>query len=150
MQVILLEKIDKVGMLGDLVDVKSGFARNYLLPQGKAEMATDANIEAFKQRRAELEQQQAEALSGAETRKAALEGMTVSIISRAGTEGKLFGSVGTEEIRMAFETAGQTVEKKEIRLPEGPLRTIGEHPITLHLHADVDVDVIVNVVGEEV
>lgn len=150
MQVILLEKIDKVGMLGDLVDVKSGFARNYLLPQGKAEMATDANIEAFKQRRAELEQQHAEALSVAETRKAALDGMTVSIISRAGTEGKLFGSVGTDEIRMAFETAGQPVEKKEIRLPEGPLRTIGEHPVTLHLHADVDVDVIVNVVGEEV
>jgi len=150
MQVILLEKIDKIGLLGDLVDVKSGFARNFLLPQGKAEMATPANIEAFKQRRAELEQQQADALSAATTRKTALDGMTVSITSRAGTEGKLFGSIGTEEIRAAFETAGQTVEKKEIRLPEGPLRNIGEHPVTLHLHADIDVEVVVNVVGEEV
>lgn len=150
MQVILLEKIDKVGLLGDLVDVKAGFARNFLLPQGKAEMATAENIEAFKQRRAELEQQQAEALAGANARKSALDGMTVSISSRAGTEGKLFGSIGTEEIRAAFETAGQAVEKKEIRLPEGPLRNVGEHPVTLHLHADVDVEVVVNVVGEEV
>lgn len=150
MQVILLEKIDKVGLLGDLVDVKSGFARNFLLPQGKAQMATPDNVEAFKQRRAELEQQQAEALSVANSRKATLDGMTVSITSRAGTEGKLFGSIGTEEIRSAFESAGQTVEKKEIRLPEGPLRNIGEHPVTLHLHADIDVEVIVNVVGEEV
>jgi large subunit ribosomal protein L9 len=150
MQVILLEKIDNVGMLGDLVDVKSGFARNFLLPQGKAEMATAANIEAFKQRREELERHQAQALSEATTRKSALDGMTVSIVSRAGTEGKLFGSIGTDEIRAAFETAGQPVEKKEIRLPEGPLRSVGEHPVTLHLHADVDVDVVVNVVGEEV
>lgn len=150
MQVILLEKIDKVGLLGDLVDVKSGYARNFLLPQGKAEMATPDNIEAFQQRRAELEKQQEEALADANKRKAALEGATVSITSRAGTEGKLFGSIGTEEIRAALEASGQTVEKKEIRLPEGPLRNVGEHPVTLHLHADVDVEVIVNVVGEEV
>lgn len=150
MQVILLEKIDNVGMLGDLVDVKSGFARNFLLPQGKAEMATAENIEAFKQRREELEKHQAEALSEATARKSALDGMTVSIVSRAGTEGKLFGSIGTDEIRTAFETAGQPVEKKEIRLPEGPLRSVGEHPVTLHLHADVDAEVVVNVVGEEV
>ncbi|NND90999.1 MAG: 50S ribosomal protein L9 [Granulosicoccus sp.] len=150
MQVILLEKVDKVGQLGDLVDVKSGFARNFLLPQGKAEMATPSNIEAFQQRREELEKQQADALNDANSRKSALEGMTVSIASRAGSEGKLFGSIGTEEIRAAFESAGQTVEKKEVRLPEGPLRQVGEHPVTLHLHADVDVEVIVNVVGEEV
>jgi len=150
MQVILLEKIDKVGLLGDLVEVKSGFARNFLLPQGKAEMATADNVEAFKQRRAELEKQQADSLAEAGNRKAALEGMTVSITSRAGTEGKLFGSIGTEEIRAAFEAAGQAVEKKEIRLPEGPLRNVGEHPVTLHLHADVNSEVIVNVVGEEV
>jgi len=150
MQVILLEKIDKVGLLGDLVEVKSGFARNFLLPQGKAEMATADNVEAFKQRRAELEKQQADSLAEAANRKAALEGMTVSITSRAGTEGKLFGSIGTEEIRAAFEAAGQAVEKKEIRLPEGPLRNVGEHPVTLHLHADVNSEVIVNVVGEEV
>ena len=149
MQVILLEKIDNVGILGDLVEVKAGFARNYLLPQGKAEMATAENVEAFKQRRVELEKQQADALAVALTRKASLDGMTVSITSRAGTEGKLFGSVGTEEIRLAFESTGQNLEKKEIRLPEGPLRNVGEHPITLHLHADVDAEVIVNVVGEE-
>lgn len=150
MQVILLEKIDKVGLLGDLVEVKAGFARNFLLPQGKAEMATPDNVEAFKQRRAELEKQQAEALAEANSRKAAIDGTTISITSRAGTEGKLFGSIGTEEIRAAFEAAGQAVEKKEIRLPEGPLRNVGEHPVTLHLHADVDAEVTVNVVGEEV
>lgn len=150
MQVILLEKIEKVGLLGDLVDVKAGFARNFLLPQGKAEMATPENVEAFQQRRAELEQQQADALASANSRKSALDGTTVSITSRAGTEGKLFGSIGTEEIRMAFEAAGQSVEKKEIRLPEGPLRNVGEHPVTLHLHTDVDAEIIVNVVGEDV
>ena len=150
MQVILLEKIDNVGLLGDLVDVKSGFARNFLLPQGKAEMATEANIEAFKQRRAELEKQQADALAAAEARKAQLDGVTVSITSRAGTEGKLFGSIGTEEIRSACEAAGHTVEKKEVRMPDGPLRMIGEHPVTLHLHSDIDVTITFNVVGEEV
>ncbi len=150
MQVILLEKIDNVGLLGDLVDVKSGFARNFLLPQGKAEMATEANIEAFKQRRAELEKQQADALAAAEARKAQLDGVTVSITSRAGTEGKLFGSIGTEEIRSACEAAGHAVEKKEVRMPDGPLRMIGEHPVTLHLHSDIDVTITVNVVGEEV
>jgi len=146
----LLEKIDNVGLLGDLVDVKSGFARNFLLPQGKAEMATEANIEAFKQRRAELEKQQADALAAAEARKAQLDGVTVSITSRAGTEGKLFGSIGTEEIRSACEAAGHAVEKKEVRMPDGPLRMVGEHPVTLHLHSDIDVTITVNVVGEEV
>lgn len=149
MQVILLEKIDNVGSLGDLVDVKSGFARNFLLPQGKAEMATKDNIEAFAQRRAELEQQQAQALSAAQQRAAQLEGLSVTITSRSGTEGKLFGSVGTEEIRQSIEDAGINVEKKEIRMPDGPLRTVGEHPISLHLHADVDSEVTVNIVGEE-
>lgn len=150
MQVILLEKIDKVGLLGDLVDVKAGFARNFLLPQGKAEVATAENVEAFKQRRAELEAQHAEALAGAKSRKATLDGITVSVTSRAGAEGKLFGSIGAEEIRAAFEASGHTVDKKEIRLIEGPLRAIGEHPVTLHLHPEVDAQVIVNVVGEEV
>ncbi len=149
MQVILLEKIDKLGSLGDLVEVKSGFARNFLLPQKKAEIASASNIEAFQQRRAELEKQQAEALQQAQTRADKLNGMVVTITSRSGTEGKLFGSVGTEEIRSAVEAAGVEVEKKEIRLPDGPLRTVGEHPISLHLHADVDAEVMINVVGEE-
>jgi len=150
MQVILLEKIENVGLLGDLVDVKAGFARNFLLPLGKAEMATEANVEAFNQRRAELEKQQADALAAAEARMGQLDGLTVSITSRAGTEGKLFGSIGTEEIRSACEAAGHPVEKKEVRMPEGPLRMVGEHPITLHLHSDVDAVITVNVVGEEV
>lgn len=149
MQVILLEKIDNVGSLGDLVDVKSGFARNFLLPQGKAEMATKTNIEAFQARRAELEEQQAKALQSAQQRAASLEGLTVTITSRSGTEGKLFGSVGTEEIRAAIEAAGVEIEKKEIRMPDGPLRNVGEHPVNLHLHADVDAQVTVDVVGEE-
>jgi len=119
MQVILLE-----------------FARNYLLPQGKAEMATKTNIEAFQARRAELEKQQAQSLQSAQQRAASLEGLTVTITSRSGTEGKLFGSVGTEEIRAAIEAAGVVVE-------------IGEHPVGLHLHADVDTQITVDVVGEE-
>jgi len=150
MQVILLEKIDKVGQLGDLVDVKAGFARNFLLPQGKAQQATAENLERFNELRAEFEKQQAETLAKANTRNEALNGMTVSITSRSGTEGKLFGSIGSEEIRAAFESAGQPVEKKEIRLPDGPLRMVGEHPVTLHLHPDIDAEVIINVVGEEV
>jgi len=149
MQVILLEKIDNVGALGDLVDVKSGFARNFLLPQGKAEMATKTNIEAFQERRAELEKVQAQALAAAHTRAAKLEALVVTVTSRSGTEGKLFGSVGTEEIRVAIAESGTEVEKKEIRMPDGPLRNVGEHPITLHLHADVDVQITVNVIGEE-
>ena len=149
MQVILLEKIDNVGSLGDLVEVKSGFARNFLLPQGKAEMATPSNIEAFEARRADLEQQQAEQLQSARQRAARLEDTTVTVTSRAGTEGKLFGSIGTEEIRAALESAGHEVEKKEVRLPDGPLRNVGEFPVTLHLHGDVDVEITVEVVGEE-
>lgn len=149
MQVILLEKIDKVGQLGDLVDVKAGFARNFLLPQGKAQQATPENLERFNELRAAFEKEQAEALASANARKDALNGMTVSITSRAGTEGKLFGSIGAEEIRAAFEAAGKPVEKKEVRLPEGPLRVVGEHPVTLHLHTDVNAEVTVNVVGEE-
>lgn len=149
MQVILLEKIDKLGSLGDLVDVKAGFARNFLLPQKKAEVASAANVEAFQQRRAELEKQQAEALQVAEARAEKINGTTINITSRSGAEGKLFGSVGTEEIRSAVEGAGIEIEKKEIRMPDGPLRTVGEHPITVHLHADINAELIINVVGEE-
>lgn len=150
MQVILLEKIDNVGVLGDLVDVKAGFARNFLLPQGKAEIATSDNVEAFKQRREELEKQQAAALGAAQTRASSLEGSSFTVTSRAGAEGKLFGSVGTDEIVTTVTAQGQEIEKKEVRLPDGPLRSVGEHPITLHLHADVNVEVTIVVVGEEV
>lgn len=150
MQLILLEKIDNVGSLGDLVDVKAGFARNFLIPQGKAEVATPSNIEAFKSRRAELERQQAEALSDAQARAEKLSGMSVTVTSKAGSEGKLFGSIGTDEIIAAIESAASVeVEKREVRLPEGPLRTVGEHPVSLHLHADVDAEITVVVVGDE-
>ncbi len=148
MQVILLEKIDKLGELGELVDVKSGFARNFLLPQRKAEPATKDNIQAFEQRRAELEKAQAEAYSSAQARAEKLEGAVVTVTSRAGTEGKLFGSIGTEDIRSAVSDSIVVVEKKEIRMPDGPLRSIGEHEIVLHLHADVDATVTVQVVAE--
>jgi len=149
MQVILLEKIDKLGSLGDLVDVKSGFARNFLLPQKKAEPATKDNIAAFEHRREELEKAQANALSSAQTRAEKLEGAVVTITSRAGTEGKLFGSIGTEDIRKALAEGVAEVEKKEIRMPDGPLRNVGEHEISLHLHADVDATVTIQVVAEE-
>lgn len=149
MQVILLEKIDKLGSLGDLVEVKSGFARNFLLPEKKAEPATKDNIAAFEHRRAELEKAQADALSSAQTRADKLEGAVVTITSRSGTEGKLFGSIGTEDIRKALSDEIAEVEKKEIRMPDGPLRNVGEHEISLHLHADVDATVTVQVVAEE-
>ena len=149
MEIILLENIKNLGQIGDVVDVKPGFARNFLLPQGKAERATKDNIEAFAQRRAELEKQQAESLAVAQGRAEKLNGLTVTVASRAGTEGKLFGSVGTDEIRAAITDAGVEVEKKEIRMPDGPLRSVGEHPITLHLHTDVDVEVVIAVVADE-
>lgn len=149
MQVILLEKIEKLGNLGDLVDVKAGFARNFLLPQRKAEAATADNVERFEQRRAELEAAQKAALDAAADRAAKLEGSVITVTSRAGTEGKLFGSVGTEDIRQAIETAtAVAIEKKEIRLPDGPLRNVGEHIISLHLHADVDAQITVQVVAD--
>lgn len=149
MQVILLEKISNVGTLGDLVEVKPGFARNYLLPSGKARMATKENLEEFEQRRAEYEQQQNALLDAAKQRAASLEGASVTVLARSGTEGKLFGSVGGEEIANAFEANGTPVEKRELRLPEGPLRNTGEHEIIVHIHPEVDVAVKVVVEGEE-
>ena len=149
MQVILLEKISNVGGLGDLVEVKPGFARNYLLPSGKARMATPANIEDFEKRRAEFEAQQNELLDVARQRASSLEGAEVIVVARAGNEGKLFGSVGTDEIASAFTDSGKAVEKREVRLPDGPLRVTGEHELTLHIHPEVDVQVKVVVEGEE-
>ena len=149
MQVILLEKISNVGSLGDLVEVKPGFARNFLLPTGKARMATKANLEEFEARRAEYEAQQNSLLESAKQRAAALEGASVTVLARAGNEGKLFGSVGADEIATAFVAANQPVEKRELRLPEGPLRNTGEHEIVLHIHPEIDVTVKVIVEGEE-
>ncbi len=149
MQVILLESIGSVGGLGDLVEVRPGFARNFLLPSGKARLATKENIADFEQRRAEYEAQQAEQLSGAKQRAASLEGASVTILARAGNEGKLFGSVGGDEIAQALTAKYVSVEKRELRLPDGPLRTTGEHQIDVHIHAEIDVTVTVIVEGEE-
>lgn len=150
MQVILLEKVENLGNLGDLVDIKPGYARNFLVPQGKAKMATEANIAEINERRAELEKAQAEALAAAKGRATTLEDKKVTVASRAGTEGKLFGSIGTDQIAAAItEQTGCAVERKEIRLPEGPLRMVGDFEISVHLHTDVDVTVAVEVVAEE-
>ncbi len=150
MQVILLEKVENLGNLGDLVVIKPGYARNYLVPQGKAKMATEANIAEINERRAELEKTQAEALAAAKGRASSLEDKKVIIASRAGTEGKLFGSIGTDQIATAIsEQTGTAVERKEIRLPDGPLRAVGEFEVSIHLHTDVDVDVSVEVTADE-
>jgi len=150
MQVILLSKVENLGGIGDVVKVRPGYARNYLIPYGKAKPATQANIAEFEARRAELERLAAEQLAAAQERAAKLEGQSVTITSKAGAEGKLFGSVGTAEIAKAIsEQTGVKVEKREVRLLEGAFRTTGEFKVTLHLRSDVDVTLTVIVVGEE-
>ena len=149
MEVILLQKIANLGDIGDRVKVKPGFGRNYLLPAGKATLATPENIARFETRRAELEAKAATDLETAKSRAAALEGFTLSLTAKAGSEGKLFGSIGTADIAEACLRAGQSVERSEVRLPGGPIRTVGEHVITLHLHSDIDVPVPLTVIAEE-
>lgn len=149
MDVILLEKIDRLGTLGDVVSVKPGYARNFLLPQGKAKVASADNIKELETRRAELEAKAAEVLAEAEARKVRLDGLEVSITSKAGTEGKLFGSVGNADVADAITAAGVAIEKKEVRMPEGAIRVAGEYDIDLHLHADVDAVVKLTVIAEE-
>lgn len=150
MEVILLEKIENLGTIGDKVTVKPGYGRNYLLPQGKAKLATRANLAEFEAMRAELEKQAAEELEAAQSRAAQLADMRIEIPAKVGPEGKLFGSIGTIEIADALTEKGVEVERAEVRLPEeGPLREAGEHTVGIHLHADVDVDITVIVVPEE-
>ncbi|GAW85973.1 large subunit ribosomal protein L9 [Bathymodiolus platifrons methanotrophic gill symbiont] len=149
MEVILLEKVVNLGNLGDKVNVKSGFARNFLVPQRKAVMATKEKIAEFESRRAELERAAAEKLSAAQKRADALAKVEVVIAHKAGEEGKLFGSVGTVDIADAITAAGAAVDKSEIRLPEGIIRQIGEYNIDVNLHADVTVAVNVQVVAED-
>lgn len=144
-----MEKVENLGDLGEKVSVKSGFARNYLVPSGKAKFATAANLEEFEARRAELEKVAAEALAEAHERKSKAEGLKVTIMGKAGNEGKLFGSIGPREVAEAITAAGLEVEKKEIRMPEGPIRAIGMYDIDLHLHTDVDVTVSITVDAEE-
>ncbi|MCP4876129.1 MAG: 50S ribosomal protein L9 [Gammaproteobacteria bacterium] len=150
MEVILLENIENLGSVGDKVSVKSGFARNFLVPQAKAKIATAANLAEFEARRAELENAAVEAKTTAESRKQAIEAIAVIEVSaRVGSEGKLFGSIGVADVCDAIADLGETVEKSEIRMPEGALRTTGEHVVDIHLYTDVDAQVTINIVAEE-
>ena len=149
MQVILLEKVANLGNLGDVVKVKDGFARNFLLPQGKAKRATEANLKAFEARRAELEKAQAEALAGAKERGAKLEGLTLQIVQKAGVDGRLFGSVTNYDIVEALKAQGHEIERAMVRMPTGPLKQVGEYHIEVQLHTDVVVTVNVSVLGEQ-
>ena len=149
MDIILLEKVDRLGKLGDVVNVKNGFARNFLLPFGKAKLANEANIKELEGRRVELEAKEAETLAAATALKAKLDEMTISITSKSGAEGKLFGSVGNADIAEAIVAAGVDIEKKSVRLPTGPIRNAGEYEIDLHLHTDVNAQVKLTIIGEE-
>lgn len=148
MQLILLQKVTNLGGLGDKVNVKPGYGRNFLIPYGKAVPATEANIAAFEAKRAEYEAKANALLASAEARKTALEGAEVTIRANASTEGKLFGSVGTRDIAEAFTAAGHKLEKSEVVMGEGPIRKTGEFEVVVHLHADVETKVKVQVVAE--
>ena len=150
MEVILMENVENLGAVGDKVNVKSGFARNYLVPQGKAKMATAANLAEFEAQRAELEKAAAEALQAAEARKSQIEALgVIEVTARVGSEGKLFGSIGVADVCDAIAALDVTVEKSEIRMPEGALRVVGEHVVDIHLYTDVDAQVNLNIIGEE-
>jgi large subunit ribosomal protein L9 len=149
MELILLQKVKNLGNLGDKVKVKPGYGRNYLVPQGKAVNANETNIAEFEKRRSEYEAKANTVLSAAETRKADLEGATVSIKANASPEGKLFGSVGPRDIAEAFSAAGHPLEKSEVVMGEGPIRHTGDFEINVHLHADVHTTVKVTVVAED-
>jgi large subunit ribosomal protein L9 len=148
MEVILLEKIANLGHLGDRVTVKPGYARNYLLPQGKATEATPENIARFDAHRAELEHKATESLTTARTRAEELAQLIVTLAAKAGGEGRLFGSVGTADIADAVSAAGYELKKQEVRLPHGPIRQVGEYDVTVQLHSDVKTHIRVNVIAE--
>ena len=149
MDIILLEKVANLGNLGDRVKVRSGYARNFLLPKGKATLATAANVARFEARRAELEKAAKEALAAAQARAAKFEGFKLTISAKAGSEGKLFGSIGTSDIAEAATRAGQQLERSEVRLPNGPLRHVGDHVVNVHLHTDVDIELPIVIAAEE-
>jgi len=148
MEVILLEKIENLGVMGDKVNVKPGYGRNYLIPKGKAAPANEANIAAFEARRAELEKAAAESLAAAEARRDQLVDMNIVITAKAGDEGKLFGSIGTHDIADAINASGVTVERHEVRLPEGAFRQVGEYDVQLHLHTDVNTTIKLTIAAE--
>jgi large subunit ribosomal protein L9 len=148
MEIILLEKIDNLGAMGDRVSVKPGYGRNYLVPKGKAKPATPENIAAFEAMRAELEQAAATALASAEARREKLDGMNITIAANAGDEGKLFGSVGTADIADAITTLGVEIDRHEVRLPNGVFRQVGEYDVQVHLHADVNATIKLSITPE--
>ena len=149
MNVILLDNVENLGSVGDLVKVKPGYGRNYLLPQGKAALATPENMKEIEARRAEFEKAAREELAAAKTRAKSLEGVEVVVPANVGPEGKLFGSVGPIDIAAAFEAIQIEVERSEIRMPEGPIQEVGEYQIGVHLHPEVDTEITVRVVAEE-
>ena len=148
MQIILLEKVANLGMLGDIVKVKDGFGRNFLIPQGKAKRATETNKAEFAARRAELEKQQADILTAATARGEKLAGYVLTVAQKAGVDGRLFGSVTNGDIADGLLAAGFEVAKSLVRMPNGPLKTIGDHAVSVALHHDIVVDITVTVVGE--
>jgi large subunit ribosomal protein L9 len=149
MEVILLEKIAKLGELGQVVKVKDGYARNYLIPHGKAKRATEENRKAFEARRADLEKAQAAALAKAQERGGKLEALKLQITQKAGPDGRLFGSVTNYDIVEALNKQGHEVERAQIRMPQGPLKQVGDYPIQIALHTDVAVTINVSVLGEQ-
>ncbi|MDJ0700421.1 MAG: 50S ribosomal protein L9 [Woeseiaceae bacterium] len=149
MNVILLDNVENLGNIGDLVKVKPGYGRNYLLPQGKAALATPENMKEIEARRAELEKAAAEELAKAKKRAEVIDGMELVIKANAGAEGKLFGSVGPIDIAEAFSGVQVEVERSEIRMPEGPVQELGEFPVGVHLHPEVNAEITIRVVGEE-
>ncbi|HLS85845.1 MAG TPA: 50S ribosomal protein L9 [Burkholderiales bacterium] len=148
MQVILMEKVVNLGNLGDVVRVKDGYARNFLIPQGKAKRATEENLKAFEARRAELEKAQADALAQAQERAAKLDGLTLQITQKSGVDGRLFGSVTNYDIVDALEKQGHEVERSQVRMPQGPFKQVGEYEVQVVLHTDVAATVKVSVLGE--
>ena len=149
MNVILLDKVENLGAIGDLVAVKSGYGRNYLIPSGKAALATASNIKDMEAKRSEKKKKASEDLAAAKSRGELIEGMQLVIPANVGSEGKLFGSVGPVDIVEAFDKVGVSVERSEIRMADGPIHEIGESEVILHLHTDLDITVNVNVVPEE-
>jgi large subunit ribosomal protein L9 len=149
MEIILLQKVANLGLIGDRVKVKSGYARNFLVPTGRATLATAANIAKFEAQRAVLESRAAEDQTQAQKRAQSFENFKLELKAKAGTEGKLFGSIGTADIAEAAVKAGQPIARSEVRMPTGPIRTLGEHQVQLHLHTDVNVTLLVTIVAEE-
>jgi large subunit ribosomal protein L9 len=149
MQVILLEKVANLGGLGDVVKVRDGFARNFLIPHGKAKRATRENLAEFEQRRSDLEEAQSEQLAAAQEKAARLDGLMLQITQKAGVDGKLFGSVTNADVSEALKKQGFDVPKATIRMPQGPLKNVGDHPLKIALHTDVVVTVTVSVLGEQ-